>query len=220
MTWVADSALIFLALAVLVLASVVQSGRWQRQGMILSGGLMLTDALNHERGLAVAATALVLLLVNLLAVARGSGWQRSLDDEADAFYSEHLSRLSKAEARLLIDQGTFIEARAGEELTHEGEPVGSLHFMVRGVAAVLVDNAIVGRVGPGDLIGEACLLPDGKASATVRLADDRCRLWFIPRERLATFLAAQPRIAAELNAATTAALRDKLARVNRERAAG
>lgn len=219
MTWVADSALIFLALVVLILASMIQSGRWLRLGLIFAGALILWDALGHDRGLAVAAGSLMLLLVNLLSLARSSGWQHKLDEEADAFYQRHLSRLSRAEARLLIDQGSFIEARAGEELTREGAPVGSLHFLVKGVAAVLVDDVIVGRLGPGDLIGEACLLPDGRASATVRLADDRCRLWFIPKERLNALLAAQPQIAAQLNAATTAALRDKLERSNKERSA-
>lgn len=218
MLWVADTHLIFMAIALLLVTSVAGGGRWLRHGMALAGAALAADALLHQRGLYVALAGSLLALVNLLAMLRSGSWSRTLDDEADGFHRRHLSRLTKAEARLLIDQGTFIEARAGEELTREGEPVESLHFLVRGVGAVLIDNAIVGRVGPGDLIGEACLLPDARASATVRLADDHCRLWFVPRDRLTAFLTAQPRIAAELNAATSSALRDKLERANRDRA--
>lgn len=220
MLWVADARLIFVAITLLLVTSIAAGGRWWRLGLALAGVSLASDAVLHQRGQIVALAGGLLALANLLALLRSGSWSRTLNDEAEVFYRRHLSRLSKAEARLLIDQGTFIAARAGEELTREGQPVESLHFLVRGVAAVLIDNAIVGRAGPGDLIGEACLLPDARASATVRLADDHCRLWFIPRDRLAAFLAAQPRIAAELNAATSSALRDKLERANRERAEG
>ena len=216
--WMSGGGLLMLAVGLVVAGCAVQGGRWLRHGLALAGALGLADALLQQRGLPIAALAALLLLLNLMAIFRLSGRGRGMGDEALAFHARHLSRLSPAQAQLLIDQGTFIEARAGEVLTREGEPVESLHFLVSGFAAVLVDNAIIGRVGPGDLIGEACLLADPRASATVRLADDHCRLWFIPKERLVPFLAAQPQIAAELNAATMGALRDKLERVNRERA--
>lgn len=209
-----------LAVGLIVAGSAVQGGRWLRHSLALAGVLGLADSLIHHRGLPIAALAALLFLINLMAVFRMSGRRNGMGEDAAAFYQRHLSRLGGAEAQLLIDQGTFIDARAGDVLTREGQPVESLHFLVSGFAAVLVDNAIVGRVGPGDLIGEACLLADPRASATVRLADDVCRLWFIPKERLVPFLTAQPRIAAELNAATMGALRDKLERVNREKAEG
>lgn len=116
---------------------------------------------------------------------------------------------------MLFDQGSMVMAQMGEELTREGEIVGNLHFLASGCAAVLVDDVIVGRAGPGDMIGEACLIPAGAATATVRVAQSGTRLWFCPRERLGAFLSAQPHIATVLNMATMAALRDKLDRANR-----
>jgi hypothetical protein len=46
----------------------------------------------------------------------------AMDSDAERFRSEHLSALSPGQARLLIDQGEWIEPRAGEMLTREGQP--------------------------------------------------------------------------------------------------
>lgn len=211
--------LLIVAGAVLAAASIVRGGHWQRAGLLVAGLLTLADGLLRQQGLVQLLLAGVLVIANGLALLRIGG-KGMLDADSESFYRRHLSRLTPSQASLLIAQGTFIEARAGEILTREGQPVESLHFLVDGVAAVLIDEAIVGRLGPGDLIGEAVLLGDARASATVRLAADRNRLWFVPKERLAAFLTAQPAIAAELNAATVSALRDKLERANRERAVG
>ena len=215
-----DSAgLLIGAAGVIAAASLVQSGQWLRAGLLIAGLLAIADALLRNLGIAPMLLAAIVILANGLALIRIGG-KGLLDADSESFYRRHLSQLSPAQASLLIAQGNFIEARAGDILTREGQPVESLHFLVEGVAAVLIDEAIVGRLGPGDLIGEAVLLGDARASATVRLAGDRNRLWFAPKERLAAFLAAQPAIAAELNAATVSALRDKLERANRERAVG
>lgn len=216
--WIDTGGLLIASGAIVVAASAVQGGRWLRVGLFLAGLLALGDALFRDTGAAASGLALLLILINGLALVRMRG-RGVLDDDGKAFYQRHLSHLSPAQAGLLIDQGSFIDGRAGDILTREGEPVESLHFLVSGVAAVLVDNAIVGRIGPGDLIGEAALLGEGRASATVRLAGDSNRLWFIPKERLAAFLAVHPDIATELNAATMTALQEKLERANRVRAA-
>lgn len=217
--WIDAGGLLILAAGIVAAVSAVQGGRWLRAGLAIAALVALADALLRQTGIGPLALAAIVLVANGLAMLRMGGRGR-LDADAESFYRRHLSRLSPAQASLLIAQGNFIEARAGDILTREGQPVESLHFLVEGVAAVLVDEAVVGRLGPGDLIGEAALLGDAHASATVRLAADRNRLWFIPRDRLSAFLAVQPAIAAELNAATVSALRDKLERTNRERAAG
>lgn len=211
--------LLIAAGALLAAASIMQSGHWLRAGLLAAGLLALADGLLRDQPIAQLLLAAILVLTNGFALLRIGG-KAVLDADSENFYRRHLSRLTPAQASLLIAQGNFIEARAGEILTREGQPVESLHFLVEGVAAVLIDEAVVGRLGPGDLIGEAVLLGDAPASATVRLAGDRNRLWFAPKDRLAAFLAAQPGIAAELNAATVSALRDKLERANRERAVG
>jgi hypothetical protein len=216
--WMDSGGLLIAAGGIVVAASAVYGGRGLRAGLLIAGGLALLDAVLRGTGVAPMVLALLLIIVNALALVRIRG-RGMLDQDARAFHQRHLKSLSPAQASLLIDQGSFIEARAGEVLTREGEPVENLHFLVSGVAAVLVDTAIVGRIGPGDLIGEAALLGDGRASATVRLAEPG-RLWFIDKARLQAFLAVHPAIATELSNATMAALQGKLERANKARAEG
>lgn len=217
--WIAGGGLLLLAAGLAVAASVIAGGRWLRAGLALAGLAGFIDALSNQRGLPAMLLAGLLVLFNMLALLRMRGGSGDLDTEAESFARLHLSRLSPAEAKLLIAQGSFVSAKVGEELTREGQQVDNLYFLVSGCGAVLVDHAIVGKLTPGDLIGEASLLPDGRASATVRIAEPS-RLWFAEKTRLTAFLALHPRTAAELNASTMAALRDKLERANREHAEG
>ena len=217
--WIETDGLFFIVMCLIAIGGVTSRRQLGLICLLLAGILALVDALVRNTGIWMTAWPVILIIFNGLALIRMRG-RGVLDDDSTAFYKRHLSHLSPAQASLLIDQGSFIDGRAGDILTREGEPVESLHFLVGGVAAVLVDNAIVGRIGPGDLIGEAALLGEGRASATVRLAGDSNRLWFIPKERLSAFLAVHPDIAAELNAATMAALQEKLERANRTRAGG
>lgn len=217
--WIDSGALLIAAGGAVAAASLTRGRQWLRVWLVLAGVLAWADITLRDLGLLPVVLATIVLIANGLALLRVSGKGR-LDADGESFHQRHLSRLTPEQASLLIAQGNFIDARAGDILTREGQPVESLHFLVEGVAAVLIDGAIVGRLGPGDLIGEAVLLGDARASATVRLAGDRNRLWFAPKERLAAFLAVQPAIAAELNAATVSALRDKLELANRERAVG
>ncbi len=217
--WIQAGGLLLLAGGFVAAGGAVQGGRWLRISLLLAALVVLGDTMLRKTGVAPAVLAMIVIIANGLTIIRLGG-RGVLDADGKSFHQRHLSRLTPAQASLLIAQGHFIEARAGDILTREGQPVESLQFLVEGVAAVLVDEAIIGRLGPGDLIGEAVLLGDARASATVRLAGDRNRLWFVPKDRLVAFLAAQPAIAAELNAATVSALRDKLERANRERAVG
>jgi CRP-like cAMP-binding protein len=219
--WIDQGGLLLLAGGFIVAGSIVRGGRWLRLALALAGLAGVADALLRQTGWPPLVLAAMLAAFNALAILRMAGKGGAMDSDAERFRSEHLSALSPGQARLLIDQGEWIEPRAGEMLTREGQPVDALYFLARGTGAVLVDNAIVGRVGIGDIIGEAVLAgPAATASATVRLAEDNCRLWFIPAARLSQFLAAQPAIAAELDKATIAALRDKLERANRTRSEG
>lgn len=219
--WIDQGGLLLLAGGLIVAGSIIGGGRWLRLSLVLAGLAGVADALLRQTGWPPLLLAALLAAFNALAILRMGGGRGTLDSDAERFRSNHLAALSAGQARLLIDQGEWIEPRAGEILTREGQPVDALYFLARGTGAVLVDNAIVGRVGPGDIIGEAVLAgPAATASATVRLAEDHCRLWFIPSQRLAAFLAAQPVIAAELDKATIAALRDKLERANRARSEG
>jgi CRP-like cAMP-binding protein len=218
MEWLANGGWAALAMAALIAGSIAGGDRWLRVALAGAGALFMLSGLLPALSPVPLVLGALLLLINALALLRLSTGRSALSAEESLFHQRHLARLRPVDARMLIEQGSYVSARAGEELTREGRPADTLYFIVQGFAAVLVNDAIVGRVSAGDLIGEAALLPDGVASATVRIADDKSRLWFIGREQLNLFLAAQPHIATELRSATLAALRDKLERANRAEA--
>ncbi|MEQ1509385.1 MAG: cyclic nucleotide-binding domain-containing protein [Sphingopyxis sp.] len=199
------------------LASMLAGGRWIRVGLALAGLLFALDSWVNDRGWSALLLALMLALVNAMAVLTPLLRRGSASAEARHLHMRHLPNLALADVQLLIDQGGTAQARTGDVLTREGQAVDALQFLMVGSAAVQVADTIVGRIVPGDLVGEACLIADGTASATVRVTDDAAQLWFIPRERLHAFLAVQPRIAQALQGASLAALKGKLESANQRR---
>lgn len=202
------------ALALLTIASLTRGRRLLRAALLLGGLLLAVAGWHGDHGAGWVLAAVMLALVNAFALLRMRAPSHPLTPEMADFVRRHLTGLDSAQARQLIDEGQLVDGQPGEVLTRVGEPVEHLYFLVSGCAAVVVGDAVVGRIDPGDLIGEACLLTDGRASATVRLTDPS-RLWFVDKRRLGAFLDVHPRIAVVLQGASLAALRDKLERTNR-----
>lgn len=159
---------------------------------------------------------IALLLVNLvllLQFARSNAAVRFTPDE-EPMLDALLSGLPRARARHFLDQGFWLTGRAGEALIREGEAVTHLFYIADGEARVTSGGKQVGRLGPGDLIGEVTVLSGDTASATVTL-DRAARMWCAPAQTLRLYLDAHHdvRHAVELSFAT--ALRHKLQEMNR-----
>jgi hypothetical protein len=122
--------------------------------------------------------------------------------------------MDRAKARTLIDQGLWIDAKAGDVLAHEGEPTTHLHWIADGRAEVLVDGAATTTCGPHILVGEATVFSGEPASGTVRLTEDS-RLWSIEAEALAAFAEAHPDVRQILDHGFTRSLAEKLGAINR-----
>jgi hypothetical protein len=88
-----------------------------------------------------------------------------------AFRARHLHGLDAGATRALLDQGHWLNARAGETLIREGQAVAGFFYLAEGEATALRGRQPVGRIGPGELIGEAGVLDDAPATATVTLRD-------------------------------------------------
>ena len=116
--------------------------------------------------------------------------------------------------RVGIDQGMWIEGRSGEVLIHEGEPAAQLYFLASGAADVHSRGHLVGRVVPGSLVGEATVLGETAAIATVTLTQPS-RFWCAQGKALNAFLAANPDARHALEHGFTISLREKLEAMNR-----
>jgi CRP-like cAMP-binding protein len=67
-----------------------------------------------------------------------------------------------------------VEARrpAGTILTREGQAGGLLFVIIEGEAEVVSDSRTLGRLGPGDVVGELSLIDGQVRSASVRAVTD------------------------------------------------
>lgn len=158
---------------------------------------------------------LLILVVNLLQISLTLFQSVSVrfNEEEQQLREAHFSTLSANNARRLIDQGYWISARCGETLIRENHAAPSLFYLADGVATIRRNNADVGEVSGGELIGEATVLDGTDATGTVLLATN-ARLWFVPAQALRSYLAANPDIAVALHEGFARALRGKLASAN------
>jgi CRP-like cAMP-binding protein len=79
----------------------------------------------------------------------------------------------------LSDEFTTRTYREGETITEEGEPGRTFLIIDSGSATVTVHGEEVGRLGPGDALGEMALIDKSARSATVR-ADTEVHAFQLP----------------------------------------
>lgn len=125
-----------------------------------------------------------------------------------------LAGLGRAQARRLIDQGIWMDAREGDVLVKAGEPAAQLYYLATGAGDVHSRGKLVGRVVPGQLIGEATVLGEAAAIATVTVTEP-ARIWCAQGRTLNAYLAANPDARHALEHSFTVSLREKLDAMNR-----
>ena len=129
-------------------------------------------------------------------------------------YEGPLMGLSRAQARRLIDQGVWIDGRKGDVLIREGEPAAQLFFIATGGGEVYSRGNLVGSIQPGQLAGEATVLGEAAAIATVTLTEPS-RFWCAQGTSLNAYLAANPDARHALEHSFNVSLRQKLDAMNR-----
>ena len=134
--------------------------------------------------------------------------------EEEAMLGGLLTGLGRAQARRLLDQGIWMDGRKGDVLTKEGEQADQLFFLASGEAEVHSQGHLVGKVGAGQLIGEATVLGDAPVTATVTLTAP-ARFWCAQERTLNAYLAANPDARHALEHGFTISLREKLKAMNR-----
>lgn len=199
---------------------------------ILTGLMVRSRVLNHAmlaigalagliygfwvHGLFAAILPFIILIVAFVQAASVFGADRAahFSPEEKTMIDGPLAGLRRAQARRLIDQGNWLDGRPGDVLIREGTTPSQLYYLAEGSGDVHSRGHLVGRVHPGQLIGEATVLGEVAAIATVTLTD-RSRLWCAPSQAINAFLAANPDARHALQRTFTASLREKLDAMNR-----
>ena len=167
-------------------------------------------------GFLAGVLPLLILLVAAVQVASviGANQAAKFSPEEKVMLEGPLAGLGRAQARRLIDQGIWMDAREGDVLVKAGEPAAQLYYLASGAGDVHSRGRLVGRVVPGQLIGEATVLGEAAAIATVTVTEP-ARIWCAQGRTLNAYLAANPDARHALEHSFTVSLREKLDAMNR-----
>ena len=207
---------LYIAIFAAALTALVARSRLANHLLLgVAGGLGLLYGLS-QHGLFAAILPFLILIVAGVQAASVVAANRAatFTTEEEAMRTGPLAGLGRAQARRLIDQGMWMDGRTGDVLTREGERAGQLVFLASGEADVAALGQRVGKVGAGQLIGEATVLGDALATATVTLSAPS-RIWCAQGPVLEAYLAANPDARHALDHGFTLSLRDKLEAMNR-----
>lgn len=175
--------------ALLSLILIIPRARFVRFFVALFAGLTLAHELLTQRDQTTIIWMSVLLGIAVLAMLIDLLVSRrvKLTDEERAMASSVLRGVGRSSARHFIDQGFWLNGKAGDVLLREGEPMRQLYFLSQGEARVLLSGQHVGYCRGGDLIADLPLLSKDSATATVVLSGP-ARFWCAPADRIRPYL--------------------------------
>jgi len=105
--------------------------------------------------------------------------------------------------------GRIRTVQAGEALILQGEKGDRLFVLIAGELRVIVDGREVGRIEPGETVGEMSLLDDGPRSANVETVGE-CRVMEILRSDMLHLMASRPRLGMALMHNLAVSMAEKL----------
>lgn len=175
--------------ALLSLMLLIPRARFVRLFIALFAGVRLAHELLTQRDQTTIIWMAVLLGVAVLGMLIDFLISRrvKLTDEERAMASTILKGVGRSSARHFIDQGFWLNGKAGDVLLREGEPMRQLYFLSRGEARVLLSGQHVGFCRGGDLIADLPLFSRKMATATVVL-DGPARFWVAAEDRIRPYL--------------------------------
>ena len=203
--------------AAAALSSIARGAQTLRGTLAIAGLAMLVwGIVRHHPGPAIAGGSL--LFVNLgrfvLQMSAGRG-ARALTAEEEALRAHGFADVPGVALRQLLDQGLWINAKAGEVLLHEGVVVGHLFYLSEGEVSITAEGRPIATSGPGHFFGELDVLSHTPGIATIALTSAG-RFWCISAEALDRFLAANPHYRPALELALASELREKLRERSRQ----
>ena len=107
-------------------------------------------------------------------------------------YSGMMLRLTATQTRLETSSTPGFELfEPGDVIINQGERADYVFNMTSGVADVLVNDVIVGRIGEGEIFGAMAALTHADRSATVR-AKTACSVVKVPKEQFTDLIKSNP----------------------------
>lgn len=207
---------LYIGIFAAVLAALIGRKRLTNHVMLgIAGAFGLLYGMTAHGMLGVILPFLILIVAGVQVVSvLGANKRARFTAEEQAMFDGPLKGLGRAQARRLIDQGVWIDGRTGDVLIKEGEQAAQLYFLASGSAEVHSRGAMVGRIEPGQLVGEATVLGESAAIATVTLTG-ASRFWCAQGKSLNAYLAANPDARHALEHSFNVSLREKLDAMNR-----
>lgn len=207
---------VYIAIFAAILLSLLVRSRLASHLLIgIAGALGLLYGWWAHGGLAIVIPALILIVAGVqVSSILNADRSARFSDEEEVMAEKALPGLGRAQARRLMDQGFWMDGRAGDVLIEEGQDVGQLYYLATGAAEVHANNHLVGHIGPGQLVGEATVLGETAAIATVTLTQ-HSRVWCAQGDALNDYLTANPEARHALEHSFTVSLRQKLDAMNR-----
>ncbi|MFS0736222.1 cyclic nucleotide-binding domain-containing protein [Sphingomonas sp. 1P06PA] len=157
---------------------------------IALAALAWADDVPFAGALFLAGAGVALFQAALLAI---RNLRLRFNPEEQRMVESAFGTLDRRQARQLIDQGVWLDGKAGEVLTREGEPVGNLFYLADGTAAVSSRGMWIATATAPTLVGEMTVLDQSGATATVSL-DGAARMWCVDGPALRRFLKENPDI--------------------------
>lgn len=107
-------------------------------------------------------------------------------------YAGLLLRVTAANTRAdAVATPGFEEYQPGEIIIHQGERADYVFNLSAGIAEVIVDEVIVGRINEGEIFGAMAALTQSDRSATVR-ARTRCSVVKVPSDQFTDLIRSNP----------------------------
>lgn len=181
---------------------------------LIASSLVLVS-LFAEWSLSSAIIQVSWIVISLIGLTRLWLSSRALRFSAEerALVESRFATLRPSEARRLMDHGRWIDAPAGEVLTHQNQSVMNLDYLSTGGADIVVDGEVISHVGPGTFIGEIGCLTKGPASASVVL-NQPTRYFRTRSDDLIRLLQRHPELRPHVEYSFARAMQEKLMQTN------
>lgn len=153
---------------------------------------------------------IVINVVQIMIIFRDRSGVQFTEEERE-LYETLFKNFAPFEFMKLLRLGKWLEARKGQALTVEAEPLDSVILIYNGLVSVEIGGQQVGEMKDGGLIGEISFISGGPATATVT-AEEKTRYMAWSKDDLRSLLKRNPSMKSAMETVFSKELSRKLAR--------